>query len=545
MNYWQKRALTTRVATIQAAEANISDMARAFARTRDALIQQAESILASIDGDLAKAKQLLRSRELMQYRGRYGALLRQYLAGKDGGKAERILDLLYKQNRVNRLDSMIGQMELLSYELYGKMRGSIEDTLTYSAERGYYGTFHAAETRLHTGYEWAHIDEKKLTALLNEDWSGKLWSDRLWGHVWNFNAQLKDIITRGVLTGSPIRDIATELMGRTNQLRHRCETIVRTETAHVAGAATAMSYKEAGIDEYTYLATLDLKTSEICRSLDQKTFPLSEKQEGVNYPPMHPNCRSTTYFSITKNSHSMRAARDPVTGKSVEVPEDWDYGKWYKERVLKHAPRTEDGTREVTIDDLKASARGLATKLDKQNNPHAKRMAEFARTAKYDTMRVPNEYGVDIAYNMEKKRIVINTEAKNRLVGDVDSVNLHELAHYASDTYYHADRDKGLLSAIDSCHRKLAGRKAEIEDWFRQPDMEDKKQLADVFSAVFHGKIELEYGHSATYFSDPANRADEVFADLTTIHLLEKPIPKKAAHALHDVLERYMEMVWR
>ena len=335
MNYWQKRALTTRVATIQAAEANISDMARAFARTRDALIQQAESILASIDGDLAKAKQLLRSRELMQYRSRYGALLRQHLAGKDGGKAERILDLLYKQSRVNRLDSMIGQMELLSYELYGKMRGSIEDTLTYSAERGYYGTFHAVETRLHTGCEWAHIDEKKLTALLNEDWSGRLWSDRIWGHVWNFNAQLKDIITRGVLTGSPIRDMATELMGRTNQLRHRCETLVRTETAHVAGAATAMSYKEAGIDEYTYLATLDLKTSEICRSLDQKTFPLSERQEGVNYPPMHPNCRSTTYFSITKNSHSMRAARDPVTGKSVEVPEDWDYGKWYEERVLK------------------------------------------------------------------------------------------------------------------------------------------------------------------------------------------------------------------
>ena len=129
-------------------------------------------------------------------------------------------------------------------------------------------------------------------------------------------------------------------MGRTNQLRHRCETIVRTETAHVAGAATAMSYKEAGIDEYTYLATLDLKTSEICRSLDQKTFPLSEKQEGVNYPPMHPNCRSTTYFSITKNSHSMRAARDPITGKSVEVPEDWDYERWYEERVVKGNTKT-------------------------------------------------------------------------------------------------------------------------------------------------------------------------------------------------------------
>lgn len=31
----------------------------------------------------------------------------------------------------------------------------------------------------------------------------------------------------------------------------------------------------------------------------------------------------------------MRAARDPIMGKSVEVPENWDYGKWYEERVLK------------------------------------------------------------------------------------------------------------------------------------------------------------------------------------------------------------------
>ena len=129
-------------------------------------------------------------------------------------------------------------------------------------------------------------------------------------------------------------------MGRTNQLRHRCETIIRTGVAHVAGAATAMSYAEAGIEEYTYLATLDIKTSEICHSLDQKTFPLDEKQEGVNYLPMHPNCRSTTYFSITKNSHSMRAARDPATGKSIEVPENWDYGKWYEERVVKGNAKT-------------------------------------------------------------------------------------------------------------------------------------------------------------------------------------------------------------
>lgn len=36
----------------------------------------------------------------------------------------------------------------------------------------------------------------------------------------------------------------------------------------------------------------------------------------------------------------MRAARDPATGKSVEVPENWDYGKWYEERVVKGNTKT-------------------------------------------------------------------------------------------------------------------------------------------------------------------------------------------------------------
>ena len=34
--------------------------------------------------------------------------------------------------------------------------------------------------------------------------------------------------------------------------------------------------------------------------------------------------------------HGRRAARDPETGKTVDVPGDWNYEKWYKERVSKN-----------------------------------------------------------------------------------------------------------------------------------------------------------------------------------------------------------------
>lgn len=55
-----------------------------------------------------------------------------------------------------------------------------------------------------------------------------------------------------------------------------------------------MSYEATGLDGYIFLATLDLGTSDICQFLDGKRFKLKDAQVGKNYPPMHPNCRSTT-----------------------------------------------------------------------------------------------------------------------------------------------------------------------------------------------------------------------------------------------------------
>lgn len=445
MNYWEKRALESRIATVNAAERSVAELGRSIARATSDLQKEAADILDSIDGDIAKAKRLLTSRELQKYRMQQGALIERYIG--DDRHADAVLDLLYKQDKVNRLDSMIGQMDALTYELYGKISGSIEQTMTDAAERSYNGTFHAVETYLGRGYEWAHIDEQKLNVLLNSDWSGKYWSDRLWGHVSDFNRLIKDTVTRGVLTGSPIRDMATELMGRTNQLRHRCETIIRTEVAHVAGEATAMSYAEAGIEEYTYLATLDLKTSEICRSLDQKTFPLDEKQEGVNYPPMHPNCRSTTYFSITKDSHSMRAARDPVTGKSVEVPGDWDYARWYQARVATKNIDLPDNLVKYTglAEDIKD---GIKHSIEKYQQEYDIKIDEIvfgaAENVKAPMQFVPVEQdglfksqlliNKDFTWNASLEELNERIYNKNYLKGmlaakDLDGLVAHEMAH--------------------------------------------------------------------------------------------------------------------
>ena len=111
--------------------------------------------------------------------------------------------------------------------------------------------------------------------------------------------------------------------------------LVRTEAAFVSGELNAEAYEECDLQKYQFLATLDLRTSEICRSLDGKRFFLKDRQVGKNYPPMHPWCRSTTIAVISEDDIKKlkRRALNPETGRTELVPASMTYGEWYKKYV--------------------------------------------------------------------------------------------------------------------------------------------------------------------------------------------------------------------
>lgn len=113
--------------------------------------------------------------------------------------------------------------------------------------------------------------------------------------------------------------------------------LVRTESCYVANQAEMDSYKECGVEKYEFVAALDARTSQICRDMDGKVFPVEEQSPGTNAPPMHPYCRSTTIavFDDEVTEGLQRRARDPVTGKNELIPADmtyWEWEKWINEK---------------------------------------------------------------------------------------------------------------------------------------------------------------------------------------------------------------------
>ncbi len=112
--------------------------------------------------------------------------------------------------------------------------------------------------------------------------------------------------------------------------------LVRTEVNYFSNQGTLEGLKAAGFTKYRFIATLDLRTSEICRKLDLKVFNIDDAEIGVNLPPLHPFCRSVIVPAYENENRAVRTrwARNPITGKGTKVPADMSYDEWYKKYVL-------------------------------------------------------------------------------------------------------------------------------------------------------------------------------------------------------------------
>ena len=164
--------------------------------------------------------------------------------------------------------------------------------------------------------------------------------------------RFSQVVRNGLLTGETTPDIAKRLIGSlqfgeeaktvgqlaaaggqaTQVADNQILTLIRTSINQVANTASQQVY-EANQDitqKYRYVATLDTRTSAICRALDGREF---EYGKGP-MPPQHFNCRSTTVPVINYKELGFNppppARRASMDG---QVPADTTYGKWLKDKM--------------------------------------------------------------------------------------------------------------------------------------------------------------------------------------------------------------------
>lgn len=244
--------------------------------------------------------------------------------------------------RMRRLASLQVQIGTIMQTVYRQELEAADAFYASLAEDCYYKTVFDLQQQVGVGFSFAHADEKQIDTVLRMNWSGKHYSERIWNNTQQVAEKTQEEILLSLLTGKTEKEAAESISLTFARGAAQSRRLIRTESNFVATEMNFQAYEAAEIEKYRYLATLDLKTSKVCRKLDGKTFPVRERQTGVNAPPMHPWCRSTTVAVIDGDTLEglTRSARDPKTGKTIKVPRSMTYDEWY-EKYVKDTPEAE------------------------------------------------------------------------------------------------------------------------------------------------------------------------------------------------------------
>lgn len=260
---------------------------------------------------------------------------------KTGAKKREVLAELeapaYK-NRMKRLDDIDKSINRLINAVASKERDAIDKTMRKVYESSYHHAVYEAARMSGLDLQTGPIDEGALETILKKKWSGQNYSERVWNNTQKVADAIKEELMIGALTGKTEKEMTDSINEQFLSGRNNARRLVRTESSYIHNEAHFQAYKDYGIEEYRFVATLDLRTSQICRERDGSVYRVNDKKIGVNAPPMHPWCRSTTIMNLDDETmHNLeRFARDPVTGERMKVPADETYKEWYQRMVEKH-----------------------------------------------------------------------------------------------------------------------------------------------------------------------------------------------------------------
>lgn len=360
--YWRIRAERTLVANEKSVLEYERDLKRAYDSTMLRIQKEIDAFYQKYaenhQMDLASARQRIQDLNLEDFRTQQEDYLKE--AEKFGADPDYIeyLKELSSRAYITKLQeiqmNIRHQIEKLTAEYHD--RG--EMLLKEGYEDSFYRTLFDIQKQAGIGIDFTAPGARQLEKAVKTKWLGDNFSGRVWKNKNALLAQLDQLIPQDFVRGRGNREVAKDIAARLQTSYHNAARLVRTEMNHISNQATLDSYRTSGIvEEYEYLATLDNRTSDICRELDEKHFPLKQAQTGVNLPPMHPYCRSTTvpYFPEDDLSEwGDRVARDEK-GRSYFVGMDVNFQDWvnnyaeaeYAKRVAKNPKKYAEMNKQV------------------------------------------------------------------------------------------------------------------------------------------------------------------------------------------------------
>lgn len=442
MTYWEQRAADAAARQDAAIARALPELASALQEARRELQKEIEAFWSRYAKNnavsLADAQKALSLEELADFKGDLKSFRR--LAKRSIGTFSLEVENLSVKARITRLEALQAQCGAILQRCYQRQREAIEAAAQGLAVEQYDHALYDIEQ--YTGFQsaYAQLSTRAIRQMLAMPVQGSDLSTALWRQDMDAGFQIRRMLGLMFTTGKPPQDFAKEMQriigrrdaeGNLTGKTYEAYRLLYNESAHVSEQAKLAAYEEDGIEELEIVTTLDSKTCGDCGPRDGKRVKVKDAVEGVNIPPFHVNCRCTTapYVAAAQGSFTRtRAARDPVTGKTVRVKAQ-TFEEWKKERAGKASGKAGDTDGDTVIDSVKP----IDFSDEKEVNKVIRRFGE-------DFSYAPIEHGVVISpmgkvFEMTGHKSGVNTD----LAGDdalIGSIVIHNHPVPRGESFY-------------------------------------------------------------------------------------------------------------
>jgi len=140
------------------------------------------------------------------------------------------------------------------------------------------------------------MKDKRIDKMIRQKWfDNNNFSDRIWKDKAKLQHYLDTKLISDMAVGKSYDEVTKELAKAMNTHVSNAGRLIHTEMSNIQNRANFEGIKKAGFEGYKIVATLDGRTSEICRGKNGKSYYIDDYQTGVTAPPFHPYCRSTIF----------------------------------------------------------------------------------------------------------------------------------------------------------------------------------------------------------------------------------------------------------
>lgn len=340
LDHWEKLAKARQLVYDRAAHKTVQTISRAYDKAEKQIYEDMRGILDNFQNYYGLTREEAETLLSGQVSDAFLRRFRERIATLKDGARRRALEAELSAKayraRLTRLEAIRYSAKVSMAQVADVEAAQDKMALQDGASIAYNRALFDVQKTVGMMFQTEGMSTRRAAEILRQNWSGKLYSARVWNNCNAVAEQVATLMTEMVMSGKASRQSMDELVGQAiDNGRMAANRLLRTEYNHAAGQAEMEAYTDAKVTHYRYIAVLDGRTSKVCQELDGKVFPIAERKVGKNMHPMHPWCRSSTAPVINGVvlKSQKRIARDLRTGKIEYIPATMTYNEWIKSKT--------------------------------------------------------------------------------------------------------------------------------------------------------------------------------------------------------------------